>query len=208
MARIAGSVYSDIDPRRFYLEQSGKPSKMMEESLLWRMHGWRFDPNVEEMTNFEEVYTTSHRMVRIFKVRDAHRLCTVCHVAPSPRPCGPPPLFAIFRGAVRPAGERRVQEVEGLAEGEWPGVPAGTAEYPRRVEGVRADPWVRIGHLPRQMSRATAAPSVYWLAPLLRPPLLPACNSAAPLPQPTPQRGSPAYTVYRYFIYRYCRTRR
>ena len=77
MARIAGAVYSDIDPRRFYVDQSGKPSKMMEESLLWRMHGWRFDPSVEEMANFEEAYTTSHRMVRIFKVRDARRLHTV-----------------------------------------------------------------------------------------------------------------------------------
>tara|TARA_B110001452_G_C15053787_1_gene367958 strand:+ start:144 stop:749 length:606 start_codon:yes stop_codon:yes gene_type:complete len=71
MARIAGSVYADVDPKAFYLDQaSGVPSPMMRESILWRMHHHRFDPRATPLTRFEEAYTTTHRMVRIFKVLD------------------------------------------------------------------------------------------------------------------------------------------
>jgi dolichyl-diphosphooligosaccharide--protein glycosyltransferase len=80
MARIAGSVYGDIDPTAYYLEASGAPSAMMRESLLWRLHHHRFDPREPPLTLFEEAYTTKHRMVRIFKVRRA------CGVRPLPYP--------------------------------------------------------------------------------------------------------------------------
>jgi len=80
MARIAGSVYGDIDPTAYYLEAGGAPSAMMRESLLWRLHHHRFDPREPPLTLFEEAYTTKHRMVRIFKVRRA------CGVRPLPYP--------------------------------------------------------------------------------------------------------------------------
>ena len=52
------------------MERDGTPSDCMRESILWRMHGWRFDDSVEPLELFEEAYTTEHRMVRIFKVLD------------------------------------------------------------------------------------------------------------------------------------------
>mmetsp|Transcript_45472 Transcript_45472/g.147758 ORF Transcript_45472/g.147758 Transcript_45472/m.147758 type:complete len:246 (+) Transcript_45472:1382-2119(+) len=70
MARIAGSVYPDINAQAFYLGKDGTPSKMMEESLLYRLHGWGLDEKIAPLQHFEEVYTTSHKMVRIYKVRD------------------------------------------------------------------------------------------------------------------------------------------
>lgn len=70
MARIASSVYSDIDASAFYLDRQGNPSEMMRESILWRMHGFRYDPRVEPMTLFEEAYTSTNKMARVFKVLD------------------------------------------------------------------------------------------------------------------------------------------
>ena len=69
MARIAGSVYADIDPKAFRFEAGGAPSAMMRESLLWRLHHHRYDPREPPLRLFEEAYTTTHRMVRIFKAR-------------------------------------------------------------------------------------------------------------------------------------------
>jgi len=53
---------------QFYMERDGTPSDCMRESILWRMHSWRFDESVEPFELFEEAYTTTHRMVRIYKV--------------------------------------------------------------------------------------------------------------------------------------------
>ena len=69
MARIAGSVYADIDPKAFHFEAGGAPSAMMRESLLWRLHHHRYDPREPPLRFFEEVHTTARRMVRIFKAR-------------------------------------------------------------------------------------------------------------------------------------------
>ena len=41
MARIGGSVYSDVDPNTFFVDGEGKPSPVMEESLLWKLHHYR-----------------------------------------------------------------------------------------------------------------------------------------------------------------------
>ena len=59
MARIAGSVYADVPAADFYLNRStGAPSPMMEASLLWNLHGWGFDPQIQPLTHFEVlVYT-------------------------------------------------------------------------------------------------------------------------------------------------------
>uniref|UniRef100_A0A7S4F3N1 dolichyl-diphosphooligosaccharide--protein glycotransferase n=1 Tax=Chrysotila carterae TaxID=13221 RepID=A0A7S4F3N1_CHRCT len=70
MARIAGSVYPDIKPAEFYVSREGTPSKMMQESVLWRLHHWKLDPKAEKPLHFEEAYTTRNRMVRIYKVLD------------------------------------------------------------------------------------------------------------------------------------------
>ena len=68
MARIAGSVYRDVDASAFYMDQQGLPSPMMRESILYRMHGSGRDPRIKPMELFEEAYTSSNAMVRIYRV--------------------------------------------------------------------------------------------------------------------------------------------
>merc|ERR1712216_1103118 len=68
MARIAGSVYSDIDPSAFYVDQYGQPSQMMKESVLWKLHHYRLERSVTKLEYFEEAYTTKNRMIRIYKI--------------------------------------------------------------------------------------------------------------------------------------------
>mmetsp|Transcript_129957 Transcript_129957/g.404220 ORF Transcript_129957/g.404220 Transcript_129957/m.404220 type:complete len:159 (+) Transcript_129957:207-683(+) len=74
MARIATSVYSDVCPgdptcSQFGVDREGNPTKMMAESLLWKLHshnqrkGVRVNPKM-----FKEVYTSKYKLVRIFKV--------------------------------------------------------------------------------------------------------------------------------------------
>ena len=73
MARIGASVYGDrigCAASEFYLDRQGVPSACMKESILWRMHHARFDLDEPKLSLFEESYTTTHRMVRIFKVLD------------------------------------------------------------------------------------------------------------------------------------------
>ena len=70
MARIGGSVYYDIHPEKFYMDQDRQPSPMMEESVLYRLHSWRLNPRVRPLEYFEEVYTSRHNMVRIYKVKN------------------------------------------------------------------------------------------------------------------------------------------
>jgi len=73
MARIGASVYGDrigCAASEFFLTREGAPSDCMRESLLWRLHSWRLDPDEPELKHFEEAYTTSNKMVRIYKVLD------------------------------------------------------------------------------------------------------------------------------------------
>jgi len=74
MARIANSVYSDVclgDPTcsGFGVDQSGAPTKMMAESLLWILHGHNQKAGVQANPRlFKEAYTSKNNLVRIFKV--------------------------------------------------------------------------------------------------------------------------------------------
>ena len=71
MARIGTSVYGDrigCHASQFYMDRDGTPSDCMRESILWRMHSWRFDESVPPFELFEEAYTTSNKMVRIYRV--------------------------------------------------------------------------------------------------------------------------------------------
>jgi dolichyl-diphosphooligosaccharide--protein glycosyltransferase len=73
MARIGASVYSDrigCLAADFFMERDGTPSECMKRSLLYRMHHHGIDEAVPKLTLFEEAYTTTNRMVRIFKVND------------------------------------------------------------------------------------------------------------------------------------------
>ena len=74
MARIAGSVYSDIDASKFTMERDGTeygaPSQMMKDSLLYRLHSWDMvdEDQAWNLTHFEEAYTSQRKMIRIYKV--------------------------------------------------------------------------------------------------------------------------------------------
>ena len=49
MARISGSVYKDIDASKFYMDRgTGKPSLMMEQSLVYNLVNYRLDPNASK----------------------------------------------------------------------------------------------------------------------------------------------------------------
>jgi len=68
MANIAGSVYKEVNPRDYYMDQKGQPSPAMRESLLFRMSYQRMAEGLQPLKLFEEVYTSEHAMVRIYKV--------------------------------------------------------------------------------------------------------------------------------------------
>ena len=71
MARIAGSVFEDIDPSEYSFMKGNKPSPRMTDSLLYQIHSYGIegaDPQVPELTHYQEFYTTKNKMVRIFKV--------------------------------------------------------------------------------------------------------------------------------------------
>jgi dolichyl-diphosphooligosaccharide--protein glycosyltransferase len=71
MARIGGSVYSDVKPEDFWIDHQGTPSAMMRESVLFRLHHHRINEDQlggQKLKYFEEVYTTTNNMVRIYKI--------------------------------------------------------------------------------------------------------------------------------------------
>eukprot|EP00998_Keelungia_sp_KM082_P000633 NODE_1072_length_1483_cov_78.830383_g1061_i0.p1 GENE.NODE_1072_length_1483_cov_78.830383_g1061_i0~~NODE_1072_length_1483_cov_78.830383_g1061_i0.p1 ORF type:complete len:469 (-),score=164.22 NODE_1072_length_1483_cov_78.830383_g1061_i0:75-1286(-) len=70
MARIGGSVFKDINAQAFYMDYNGQPSPMMRDSLLYRLHHWGLDPNSPALSLYEHVFTSKHRMVRIYKVKN------------------------------------------------------------------------------------------------------------------------------------------
>jgi dolichyl-diphosphooligosaccharide--protein glycosyltransferase len=81
MARIGGSVFKDVKAHEFYIDRNGRPSRMMQESLVYNLVLNRFDPNVEPISPeyYQEVYTSTNRMVRVYKVmrvsKDSKRYC-------------------------------------------------------------------------------------------------------------------------------------
>ena len=70
MARIAGSVYPDVSQEGFYVDEMGRPSESMRESLLYKLHSFGMQADVPELEKYEEVYTSKYKMVRIWKVLD------------------------------------------------------------------------------------------------------------------------------------------
>ena len=70
MARIAGSVYKDVHPTDFYIDEMGRPSDYMRQSLLYRLHSYGKAVDVEPLEKYEEVFQSKNAMVRIWKVLD------------------------------------------------------------------------------------------------------------------------------------------
>jgi len=74
LARIANSVYRGLCPdgptcRSFGFYGEGKPSPMMERSLLYKLHQNGMNPSVEvDRNRFRQVYMSKHNKVRIYKI--------------------------------------------------------------------------------------------------------------------------------------------
>jgi dolichyl-diphosphooligosaccharide---protein glycosyltransferase len=69
MAKVAGSVYDDVDGLGYYFDKDHQPSALMRESLLYMLHGSRLDPDIIQPKHFSEVYTSRNKMVRIYEVK-------------------------------------------------------------------------------------------------------------------------------------------
>jgi hypothetical protein len=50
------------------IDENGKPSAAVRESLLWKLHHYRLSDENIILKHFEEVYTSKNRMIRIYKV--------------------------------------------------------------------------------------------------------------------------------------------
>ncbi len=61
-------MYNTVDLRNCQMDQSGNPSPQMRKTLLYTLHSYGFDPAVPKPKNFEEVYMSPNRMVRVWKV--------------------------------------------------------------------------------------------------------------------------------------------
>ena len=74
MARIGNSVFDDICPddptcQNFGFYQGGKPTPMMANSLLFKLHRNRINPNVKvDPKRFKEVFMSEYGKVRIYEV--------------------------------------------------------------------------------------------------------------------------------------------
>lgn len=74
LARIANSVFDDVCPgdptcRYFGFDQTGNPTPMMANSLLYQLHSHNTRPGVSVDTNrFKHAFTSKYGKVRIFKV--------------------------------------------------------------------------------------------------------------------------------------------
>jgi dolichyl-diphosphooligosaccharide--protein glycosyltransferase len=70
MARIASSVFFDIDHKQFYMTGPDTASPALSRSLLFNLHGYGMNPSVPKPKYFEEAFTTKNAMVRIYKVKN------------------------------------------------------------------------------------------------------------------------------------------
>ncbi|KAA0162208.1 hypothetical protein FNF28_04811 [Cafeteria roenbergensis] len=79
MARIGTSVFHDICPgdpscRQYGFSSDGRPSPMMERSLLYKLHSNNLVPGVTvDSARFREVFTSKYRKVRIYEVVNVSR---------------------------------------------------------------------------------------------------------------------------------------
>lgn len=74
MARIGNSIYSDMCPgdptcRKFGFSRDGTPTKMMRESLLYKLtqYGYKQDVTLSPK-RFEHVFTSKYHKIRIYKI--------------------------------------------------------------------------------------------------------------------------------------------
>merc|ERR1711924_457709 len=95
-ARIANSVYSDVCPddpvcSQFGFDSQGQPTKMMAESLLYKLHEQGSENGVKANADmFQESYTSKYGLVRIFKVMNVSESSKAWGLNPDNRQCDAP----------------------------------------------------------------------------------------------------------------------
>eukprot|EP00949_MAST-11_sp_MAST-11-sp1_P005397 g5397.t1 len=96
MARIGNSVFHDICPEdptcsKFGFDRNRNPTKMMAESLLYKLHSSGIVPGVEVDENrFALVYQSKYGKVRIFKVKHVSKKSKAWVMDPANRVCDAP----------------------------------------------------------------------------------------------------------------------
>jgi dolichyl-diphosphooligosaccharide--protein glycosyltransferase len=68
IGNIAGSVYKDVPRTGYTMDEKGRPSELMRQSLLYKLSVAGLVPGAEPLTYFKEAYTSPNKMVRIYKV--------------------------------------------------------------------------------------------------------------------------------------------
>jgi len=68
IGNIAGSVYKDVPRQGYFMDEKGRPSELMEQSLLYKLTVAGLVPNAEPLTYYKEAYTSPNKMVRIYKI--------------------------------------------------------------------------------------------------------------------------------------------
>eukprot|EP01127_Copromyxa_protea_P000109 TRINITY_DN10115_c0_g1_i1.p1 TRINITY_DN10115_c0_g1~~TRINITY_DN10115_c0_g1_i1.p1 ORF type:complete len:736 (-),score=161.56 TRINITY_DN10115_c0_g1_i1:24-2231(-) len=68
IGNIAGSVYKDVPRTGYHMDEKGRPSELMRQSLLYKLSVSGLVPDSEPLTYFKEAYTSPNKMVRIYKV--------------------------------------------------------------------------------------------------------------------------------------------
>jgi hypothetical protein len=61
---------------RYYMESHNQPSPLLRNSLLYRLHGYQMNPDIQPLKHFEHVFTSKNAMVRIYKVLDVAKRTT------------------------------------------------------------------------------------------------------------------------------------
>lgn len=110
IARIANSVYRSVCPNDLtcngfaFTDHHRNPSKMMSESLLYKLHSHQIRPGVKANPKyFKEVYQSKYGKVRIFQVRKVDQKSKAWVSDPRHKVCDEPPGDWFCRGQYPPA---------------------------------------------------------------------------------------------------------
>jgi len=118
LARIANSVFpdhcGDADPKceKFGFYRGGKPTPMMEKSLLYKLVKNNIDPACKVNSElFEEVHTTQYGYMRIYKVVNVSQASKKWGANPENRKCDAPGSWYCvgdYPPALTPLIEKRI----------------------------------------------------------------------------------------------------
>merc|ERR1712139_448477 len=144
LARIANSVFSDhcgdADPKceKFGFYRGGKPTPMMEKSLLYKLVKNNIDAGAtvnDEL--FQEVHTTQYGYMRIYKVQNVSQASKKWGMNPDNRKCDAPGSWYCvgeYPPALSPLIDKReaFKQLEDFNDGRDEATRQKAAEYQRQ----------------------------------------------------------------------------